>query len=116
MCSCLGLLGSAGGVELLTADVVALWVASGDEYRGTLKDVNVCGVYALPWIIRSGAAGVCLTGAAPCDPEVVETRTVETRLFACRLSAVREQPPVPRAVLSSGISLSSAFASVSDSV
>jgi len=89
MCSCRGVLGSAGGLELLTADVVALWVASGDEYGGTLEDVNVGGVYALPWIIRRGAAEVRLTGAAPCDLEVVETRIVETRLFACRLSEVR---------------------------
>ena len=116
MCSCRGVLGSAGGLELLTADVVALWVASGDEYGGTLEDVNVGGVYALPWIIRRGAAGVRLTGAAPCDPEVVETRTVETQLFACRLSAVRERRRVPGAVSSSGISLSSASGSVSDSV
>jgi len=70
---------------------VALWVASGDEYGGTLKDVKVGGVYALPWIIRHGAASVHMTGAAPYDPEVVDTRTVETRLFACRLSAVRDQ-------------------------
>jgi len=88
MCSCCGVLGSRGGLELLTPDVVTLWVARGDEYGGTLEDVNVGGVYALPWII---AAGVRLTGAAPCDPEVVETRTVETRVFACRLSAVRER-------------------------
>jgi len=116
MCSCRGVLGSAGGLELLTADVVALWVASGDEYGGTLEDVNVGGVYALPWIIRRGAAGVRLTGSAPCDSEVVETRTVETRLFACRLSAVRERRGVPGAVSSSGISLASASGSVSDSV
>jgi len=44
MCSCCGVLGSAGGLQLLTADVVALWVASGDKYSGTLKDVNVGGV------------------------------------------------------------------------
>jgi len=65
-------------------------VASGDEYGGTLEDVNIGGVYALPWIIRCGAARVRLTRAARCDPQVVETRTVETQLFACRLSAVRE--------------------------
>jgi len=116
MFSCRGVLGSAGGLELLTADLVALWVASGDEYGCTLEDVKVGGVYALPWIIRRGAAGVRLTGAAPCDPEVVETRTVETRLLACRLSAVRERRRVPGAVLSSGISLSSASGSVSDAV
>jgi len=116
MCSCRGVLGPAGGLELLTADVVALWVASSDEYGGTLEDVNVGGVYALPWIIHSGGAGVRLTGAAPCDPEVVETRTVETQLFACRLSAVHERRRVPGAVSLSGISLSSVSGSVSDSV
>jgi len=116
MCSCRGVLKSPEGLELLAADVVALWVASGNEYGGTLEDVNVGGVYALCWIIRRGAARVRLTGAAPCDPEVVETRTVETRLFACRLSAVREWRRVPGAVLSSGKSLSSASGSVSDSV
>jgi len=116
MCSCRGVLGSAGGLELLTADVVALWVASGDEYGGTLEDVNVGGVYALPWIIHHRAAGVRLTGAVPCDLEVVETRTVETQLFACHLSAVHERRRVPRAVSSSRISLSSASGSVSDSV
>jgi len=59
---------------------------------------------------------VRLTGAAPGDPEVVEARTVVTRLFACHLSAVRERQRVPGAVSSSGISLSSASGSVSDSV
>jgi len=81
MCSCRGVLGSAAGLELVTADVVVLWVASGDESGGTLEDVNVGGVYALPWIIPRGAAVVPLTGAAPCDPEVVETRTVKIRLL-----------------------------------
>jgi len=116
MCSCRGVLKSPGGLELLAADVVAVWVASGDEYGGTLEDVNVGGLYALPWILHQGAARVRLTGAAPCDPEVVETRTVETRLFACRLSPVRERRRVPGAVWSSGKSLSSASGSVSDSV
>jgi len=117
-CSYYGVLGSPEGLELLTPDVVTLWVASGDEYggHGTLEDVTVGGVYALLWIIRRGAAGVRLTGAAPCDPEVVETCTVETRVFACRLSAVRERRPVPGAVSSSGMSLPSASGSVSDSV
>ena len=78
--------------------------------------MNVGGVYTLPWIIRLGAGGVRLTGATPCDPEVVETRTVETRVFACRLFAVRERRQVPGAVSSSGMSLSSASGSVSDSV
>jgi len=116
MSSCHGVLGSAGGLDLLTAEVVVLWVASGDEYGGTLKDVEVGGVYPVPWIIRRGAAGVCLTGAAPCHPDVVETGTVETRLFACRLSAVRGRRRVPGTVSSSGISFSSACRSVSDSV
>jgi len=91
-------------------------VASGDEYGGTLEHVHIGGVYALPWIIRRGAAGVRLTGAAPCDPEVVETHAVETRVFACRLSAVRERRRVPGAVSLSGMSLSSESGSVSDSV
>jgi len=116
MCSCRGVLGSVGGLQILTADLVALWVASGDEYGGTLEDLNVGGVYALPWIIRRGAARVRLTSATPCDPKVVETRTVKTRLWARRLSAVRERRRVPGAVSSSGISLSSASDSVSDSV
>jgi len=69
---------------------VALWVASGDEYSGTLKDVNFGAVSGLPCIIHHGAAGVCLTGTGSWDPEVVETCTVETRLFASRLSAFGE--------------------------
>jgi len=116
MCSCCGVVGSPEGLELLTPDLMTLWVARSDEYGGTLEDENLGGVYALPWIIRRGAAGVRLTGAAPCDPEVVETRTVETRVFACRLSAVRERRRVSGAVSSSGMSLSSASGSVSDSV
>jgi hypothetical protein len=48
MCSCRGGLESPGGLELLTPGVVELWVASGDEYGGTLEDVNIGGVYALP--------------------------------------------------------------------
>jgi len=116
MCSCCGVFRSPGGLELLAADVVALWVASGNESSGTLEDVNVGGVYALPWIIHRGAARVRLTGAAPCNPEVVETGPVETRLFACCLSSVREWRRVPGAVSSSGKSLSSAAGSVSDSV
>jgi len=116
MCLCRGILKSSGGRQLLAADVVALWVASGDEYGVTLEDMNVGGMYAQPEIIGSVAARVRLTGAAPWDPEVVATHTVETRLFACRLSAVRERRPVPGAVSLSGKSLSSVSGSVSDSV
>jgi len=116
MCLCCGVLGWPGGLQLLTPDVVTLWVASVDQYGGTLEDVNVGGVYALPWIIRPGADGVRRTGTAPCNPEVVEAPTVETRVFACRLSAVRERRRVPGAVSLSGMSLSSASGSVSDSV
>jgi len=116
MYSCCSVLKSPGGLELLTADVVALWVASGDEYGGILEDVNVSGVYALLWIIHRGVARVHLTGAAPCTSEVVETRTVETWLVACHLSVVRERRRVPGPVSSSGKSLSSASSSVSYSL
>jgi len=115
MCSCCSIVGSPGGLELRTPDVVTLGVASGNEYGGTLVDVNGGGVYALPWIIGRGAAGGRLTGAAPCDPERVKTRTVETWVFACRMSAVREWRRVPCTVSSSGMSLSSSYGSVSDS-
>ena len=70
---------------------MALWVASGDENSGTLEDVNAGGLYAPPRIIRDRAAWVRPTCTAPWDPEVVETRTVETRVFTCRLSAVRDR-------------------------
>jgi len=63
MCACCRILGSPGPLGLLTPDVVTLRVASGDEYGGTLDDLNVVGVYALPGIIRRGAAGVRMTGA-----------------------------------------------------
>ena len=112
---CRGVLGSAGALKLLTAVVVAVWVASGDEW-GRLEDVNIGRVYALPWIIRRGAARVRLCGAGPCDTDVVETRIVETRLFACCLSRVHDPRQVPHAVSSSGISLSSVSGSISDSV
>jgi len=59
---------------------------------------------------------VRLTRADPCDPEAVETRTVETGLFVCRLSVVRDRRLVPGAVLLSGTAWSSASGSVSDSV
>jgi len=42
------ILGWVGGLELRTPDVVGLWVASGDEYGGTLEDVNAGEVYAPP--------------------------------------------------------------------
>jgi len=41
---CCGILRSPGGLEPLTPYVVTLGVASGDEYGGTLEDVNVGGV------------------------------------------------------------------------
>jgi len=116
ICSCCGVLGSLRGLQPLTVHLVALWVASGNESSGTLEDVNVSGVYALPWIIHHGAAGVRLTGAAPCHLVLVETQKVETLLFTWHLSAVRDQPRVPGPMLSSGISLSSASGSVSDLV
>jgi len=34
---------------------------------------------------------VRLTWAAPGDPEVVETRTVDTCVFACHVSSVRDR-------------------------
>ena len=89
LCSCRLVLGSAGGFEVLTGQIVALWVASGHEYGSTREDVNVGGVYALPWIISHRAAGVGQTGAAPCDLEVMKTCTIETRLFTCHISIVR---------------------------
>ena len=46
-------------------DVVGPWVASGDEYGGTLDDVNAGEVYAPPSIIRGRAAWVRPTCAAP---------------------------------------------------
>jgi len=64
-------------------------VASGDKYRATLNEESTGGVYALPGVIHPQAAGVGITSAASCDPEVVETRTVDTRLFV-RSSAVRD--------------------------
>jgi len=85
-----GVLDSPAGLELLTPDVVALGVASGDQYRATLDDGSTSGVYPLSGVIRPRAAGVRLMSAASCDLEVVETRTVDTRLFVCS-SAVRDR-------------------------
>ena len=50
---------------LHTPDVVGLWVASRDEYGGTLEDMNAGGVYAPPGIIRGRAAWVRPTYTAP---------------------------------------------------
>ena len=65
-------------------------MASGDEYQATLDDGRTGGVYALPGVIRPRAAGVRLASAASCDTELVETGTVDTRLFVCS-SAVRDR-------------------------
>jgi len=78
-----GVVDSLAGLELLTPELVALSVASRDEYRATLDDQSTRGVYALPGVIRPRAGGVHLTSAASCDPEVVATPTVNTRLFVC---------------------------------
>jgi len=40
-CRCLVLL---GGLELLTTEVVTVWVTCGNEYGGILEDVNAGGV------------------------------------------------------------------------
>jgi len=90
MSSACGILDSQAGLKLLTPDVVALFLASGDEYRATLNDRSTGGVYALPGIIYPRAAGVPLTRAASCQPQVLETRTLDTRLFVS-LSAVRDR-------------------------
>ena len=42
-----------------------------------------------------------LTATAPSDQDVVETSTVETGVFSCRLSGVHERRRVPGAVASS---------------
>jgi len=84
------LLDSPAGLELLTPEIVALGVASRDEYRATLDDGSTGGVYALPGVIRPRAVGLRLTSAASCDPEVFQTCTVDTRLFLC-FSAIWDQ-------------------------
>jgi len=63
-----GVLDWPAGRELLTRDVVALCVASGDQYRATLDHGSPGGVYTLPGVIHPPAAGVRLTSAASCDP------------------------------------------------
>jgi len=55
----------------------------GMNSRATLDDGSPGGVYALPGVIRPQAAGVRIKSAASWDPELVETRTVDTRLFVC---------------------------------
>jgi len=55
-----------------------------------VDDVSTGGVHALQGVIHPRAVGFRLTSAAFCDPEVVETRTVDTRLFVS-LSAVRDR-------------------------
>ena len=72
---------SPTGLELLTPDARALWVASGDECRATLDDENIGGLYGPPRNIRRRAPGAPLTIAVSCDPEVVEIPTVVMRLF-----------------------------------
>jgi len=81
MCPCRGGLRSPEGVEELTPDVVALCVANGDGYCDRLDDEFAGGAYEPLRIIRPQAARVRLTSAASCDPEVVEIRTVDTRLW-----------------------------------
>ena len=90
MCSWCGVLDSPAGLELLSPDVVALWVASGDGYHTTLDDRSTGGVYALPGTTRPRAAGVRLTCGTSCDPEVVETCTVDARLFVCPSASVTD--------------------------
>ena len=51
MCWCRDVVDSPAGLELLTPEAVGLWVASSDEYRATLDDENVGGVYGPPQII-----------------------------------------------------------------
>ena len=88
MASECSLLYSPALLELLTPDVMARLVASGDEYQATLEYGSTSGVYARLGLLRFRASGVRLTSAASCDPEVVETHPVDTQLFVC-LSAVR---------------------------
>ena len=56
-------------------------MASGAEYRATLDDRGTGGAYALPGTTSPRAAGLHLTSATTCDPEMVETRTVDTGVF-----------------------------------
>ena len=74
---------SPAGLELLTPDLVALRVASGDEYRPTLDDESTGGVNALLGAIRTRIPGVRLMSTASYDAEVVETGTVDTQLSLC---------------------------------
>ena len=90
ICWCRGVVNSPAGLELLTPEVVGLWVASGDEYRAILDDENVGGVYGPPRIIRRWTLGVLLPGAVSCDQAVVEIGTVVRRLFLS-LSALHDR-------------------------
>ena len=81
MCPCRGGPRSPEGVEELTPDVVALCVANGDGYCDRLDAEFAGGAYAPLRIIRPRAARVRLTSAVSCDPEVVEIRSVDTRLW-----------------------------------
>ena len=90
MFSWYGVLDSPPGLELVSPDIVALGVASGAEYHATLDDSGTGGAYALACTTRPLAAGVCLTSADSCDPEVVETNIVDTGVFL-RTSAVHDR-------------------------
>src|SRR5207237_9029698 len=81
MCWCRGVVDSPAGLELLTTEVVGQWVASGDEYRASLDDENVGGMYGPPRIIRRWTLGVLLPGVISCDPAVVAISRVVRRLF-----------------------------------
>jgi len=80
MCSWPGMPCSPRGLERRTADIVALCVAI-DQLRDTPDVEIIGGVYALLCIISAGEAGVRLTIAASCDPEVLEIRIVDTLLL-----------------------------------
>jgi len=88
MCSWPGMPCWPRELERRTAEVVALCLAI-DEESDTPDVVIVGGVYALPCIIGARAAGVSLTIAASCDPDVVEIRTVDT-LFLVPFSPARD--------------------------
>ena len=84
MCLSCGVLDPSTGLELLSPHVVTLWVSSKDGYRATLDYWSTGRVYALQGTTRPWGAGVCLTRAATCDPDVVEIRIVNQWLFVVR--------------------------------